>query len=281
LLAFAAEPQGGDFGSLWWASDLSNVTTSHSHCHRLFLHPKLVLRQSMLSMSDSSSSDYSDEESAIEWLLSQQGNQLLVRVDEDYIEDAFNLYGLNKVIPNFRDTLRLLLTTAEDAEICLEDDHRGPCYQTLLDLYGLIHARYILTTPGMNKLRRKLQNGVYGCCPNYPDQRVLPIGMSDVLGSGPPLGYVVERGEVVQMPNWGDQLDGAYFGTTSTNLFLMLNPGLHGSQGWPVLGTFPTPQPQEYCPRIFGFKVRRLNGTRPIAFDAQAPAPVNQSHGQE
>lgn len=43
----------------------------------------------------------------------QQGNQLLVRVDEDYIEDAFNLYGLNKVIPNFRDTLRLLLTTAE------------------------------------------------------------------------------------------------------------------------------------------------------------------------
>ena len=104
----------------------------------------------------------------------------------------------------------------------------------------------------MNKLRRKLQNGVYGCCPNYPDQRVLPIGMSDVLGSGPPLGYIVERGEVcyiptllavaqlifqvVQMPNWGDQLDGAYFGTTSTNLFLMLNPGLHGSQGWPVLG---------------------------------------------
>merc|ERR1711957_267929 len=162
---FAAEPQGGDFGSLWWASDLSNVTTSHSHCHRPFLDPKLVLRQSMLSMSDSSSSDYSDEESAIEWLLSQQGNQLLVRVDEDYIEDAFNLYGLNKVIPNFRDTLRLLLTTAEEAEICLEDDHRGPCYQTLLDLYGLIHARYILTTPGMNKLRRKLQNGVYGCCP--------------------------------------------------------------------------------------------------------------------
>merc|ERR1712028_10909 len=170
----AAEPQGGDFGSLWWASDLSNVTTSHSHCHRPFLDPKLVLRQSMLSMSDSSSSDYSDEESAIEWLLSQQGNQLLVRVDEDYIEDAFNLYGLNKVIPNFRDTLRLLLTTAEDAEICLEDDHRGPCYQTLLDLYGLIHARYILTTPGMNKLRRKLQNGVYGCCPNHPDPDAEP-----------------------------------------------------------------------------------------------------------
>jgi len=233
----------------------------------------------MLSMSDSSSSDYSDEESAIEWLLSQQGNQLLVRVDEDYIEDAFNLYGLNKVIPNFRDTLRLLLTTSEDAEICLEDDHRGPCYQTLLDLYGLIHARYILTTPGMNKLRRKLQNGVYGSHPNYPGQQVLPIGQADVLGSGPPLGYVVERGEVVPMPNWGDQLDGAYFGTTSTNLILMLNPSLHGSQGWPVLGTVPTPQPQEYCPKIFGFKVRRLNGSKPLPYDSQAPVTPGANHG--
>merc|ERR1712216_106682 len=188
-------------------------------------------------MSERSSSDYSDEESAIEWLLSQSGNQLLVRVDEDYIEDGFNLYGLNKIIPNFRDTLRLLLTTAEDAEICLEDDYHGPCYQTLLDLYGLIHARYILTTQGMNKVRRKFQNGAYGTDPAHPTEQILPIGMSDTLGSGSPLGYNIERGEVVPMPSWGDRLDGAYFGTTATNLILMLNPAMQGQQGWPVLGS--------------------------------------------
>merc|ERR1711935_662417 len=150
------------------------------------------------------------------------GNQLLVRVDEDYIEDTFNLYGLNKVIPNFRDTLRLLLTTAEDAEICLEDDWIGPGYQSLLDLYGLIHARYILTTPGMNKMRRKLQNAVYGVSPNHPQDQVIPIGLSDCLRASPPMGYNIVRGEVVPMPLWGDQLDGAYFGTTSTPLFLMV-----------------------------------------------------------
>lgn len=222
----------------------------------------------MLSMSESSSSDYSDEESAIEWLLSQPGNQLLVRIDEEYIEDGFNLYGLNKIVPNFRDTLRLLLTTAEDAEICLEDDFHGPCYQTLLDLYGLIHARYILTSPGMNKMRRKLQNGVYGCCPQHPTEQVLPVGMSDSLGAGPPVAYNIERGEVSSMPSWGDQLDGAYFGTTAAHLLLMLNPALQGGQGWPLLGRL-IPQQIEYHPKIFGFKVRRPDGTVAGAYSDQ------------
>lgn len=222
----------------------------------------------MLSMSDTSSSDYSDEESAIEWLLTQPGNQLLVRVDEDYIEDSFNLYGLNKIIPNFRDTVRLLLTTAEDAEICLEDDWIGPGYQTVLDLYGLIHARYLLTSPGMNKMRRKLQNGVYGVSPYHPMERILPIGLSDILRSGPPMGYNIDRGEVVPMPAWGDRLDGAYFGTSSVSLFLMLNSGLHGPQGWPLRGVIQ-PQQVEFQPRIFGFKVRRSDGSQPKPFDSE------------
>eukprot|EP00656_Telonema_subtile_P024674 TRINITY_DN2684_c0_g1_i2.p1 TRINITY_DN2684_c0_g1~~TRINITY_DN2684_c0_g1_i2.p1 ORF type:complete len:223 (-),score=59.05 TRINITY_DN2684_c0_g1_i2:291-959(-) len=222
----------------------------------------------MISMSDSSSSDYSDEESAIEWLLAQPGNHLLVRVDEDYIEDSFNLYGLNKIIPNFRDTLRLLLTTAEDAEICMEDDWIGPGYQSLLDLYGLIHARYILTTPGLNKMRRKLQNSAYGTSPNFPEERVLPMGISDCLRAAPPVGYNITRGEVVPMPSWGDRLDGAYFGTTSHNLLLMLNPSLHGPQGWPLKGTLH-PNNTEFTPKIFGFKVRRPDGSVPLPFVAQ------------
>lgn len=231
----------------------------------------------MLSISDSSSSDYSDEESAIEWLLKQPGNELLVRVDEDYIEDSFNLYGLNKLIPNFRDTLRLLLTIAEDAEICLEDDWIGPGYQSLLDLYGLIHARYILTTPGMNKMRRKLQNDTYGFSSLHPEEKVIPIGLSDCLRQGPPFGYNITRGEVEPISSWGDRLDGAYFGTTSVHLLLMLNPALHGPQGWPLKGqVLPRPNQTlqgeapsiEYQPRIFGFKVRRADGAPPEAFES-------------
>eukprot|EP00658_Telonema_sp_P-2_P078178 TRINITY_DN725_c0_g1_i8.p1 TRINITY_DN725_c0_g1~~TRINITY_DN725_c0_g1_i8.p1 ORF type:complete len:235 (-),score=68.28 TRINITY_DN725_c0_g1_i8:270-932(-) len=198
---------------------------------------------------------------------SQPGNHLLIRVDEDYIEDSFNLYGLNKVIPNFRDTLRLLLTTAEDAEICLEEDWIGPGYQSLLDLYGLIHARYILTTPGMNKIRRKLVNGVFGTSPNHPDEKVLPIGLGDCLNAGPPMGYNIARGEVVPMMCWGDKLDGAYFGTTAAHLFMMLNPALHGPQGWPLKGVLHGQEQTEYQPRIFGFKVRRLDGAVPEHYD--------------
>jgi len=116
-------------------------------------------------MSDSTSSDFSEEETSIDWLLSQEGNHLLCRVEEDYIEDNFNLYGLSKIIPNFRDSIRLLLSDSASVEGCLDEGWVGPTYEHLLDLYGLIHARYILTAQGLNKMRRKFQNNVFGSCP--------------------------------------------------------------------------------------------------------------------
>lgn len=205
-------------------------------------------------MSDTTSSDFSEEETCIEWLLSQEGNHLLCRVEEDYIEDNFNLYGLSKIIPNFRETIRLLLSDSTSVDGCLEEGWIGPSYEHLRDLYGLIHQRYILTTQGLNKMRRKFQNEVFGSCPepDFSDAAVIPVGMSDQLRAGPPMGYCAASGEVYPMPAWGNTLDGAYFGTTFPHLLLMQNPALHGPQGWPVPNTL-------YIPRIFGFKVRRVD----------------------
>jgi len=203
-------------------------------------------------MSDSTSSDFSEEESCIEWLLSQEGNHLLCRVEEDYIEDNFNLYGLSKIIPNFREAIRLLLSDAASVEGCLDEGWVGPTYEHLLDLYGLIHARYIVTTQGLNKMRRKLQNCVFGNCPErgLAEYTVIPVGLSDHLRQGPPVGYCPASGEVYAMEAWGDFLDGAYFGTTFPHLLLMQNPSLHGPKGWPVPDS-------KYTARLFGFKVRR------------------------
>lgn len=205
-------------------------------------------------MSDSTSSDFSEEETCIDWLLSQEGNHLLCRIEEDYIEDNFNLYGLSKIIPNFRDSIRLLLSDSASVEGCLEEGWTGPSYEHLLDLYGLIHARYILTSQGLNKMRRKLANNVFGTCPEaeFAESQVLPVGLSDHLRQGPPVGYCVASGEVYKMKAWGDYLDGAYFGTSFPHLLLMQNPAVHGPQGWPVPNT-------TYKPRIFGFKVRRAD----------------------
>ncbi len=49
-------------------------------------------------------------------------------------------------------------------------------------LYGLIHARYVLTSAGLNAVLEKYYNAEYGRCPRVhcKDQPVLPAAVSDV-----------------------------------------------------------------------------------------------------
>lgn len=49
-------------------------------------------------------------------------------------------------------------------------------------LYGLIHARFILTARGMHAMLSKYTDGAFGRCPRVycNGQTVLPVGQSDV-----------------------------------------------------------------------------------------------------
>ncbi len=49
-------------------------------------------------------------------------------------------------------------------------------------MYGLIHARYVLTSAGLNAVLEKFYNAEYGRCPRVfcKDQPVLPAAISDI-----------------------------------------------------------------------------------------------------
>ena len=58
-------------------------------------------------------------------------------------------------------------------------------YSSAMDLYGLIHARFIIAPPGLTMMREKYVLGTFGSCQRvYCDrQLVLPIGLSEELST--------------------------------------------------------------------------------------------------
>lgn len=67
----------------------------------------------------------------------------------------------------------------------LNDQNFLEIYQSAMDLYGLIHARFIITPRGLSMMKEKYMLSAFSYCPRVLCERhnVLPIGVSEELST--------------------------------------------------------------------------------------------------
>lgn len=96
-------------------------------------------------------------------------------------------------------------------------------------LYGLIHARYITSRPGIQQMMEKYELSHFGYCPRVycAGARVLPVGLTDTPGQQTVKLFCPSCQDVYTPPNSRFQaVDGAFFGSTFGCLFFMTFPDL-------------------------------------------------------
>jgi len=199
----------------------------------------------------SSSSQFN--ESWIKTFCTILGHEYFAEVSEDFIEDDFNLTGLQSQVPFYKEALEMILDVEPDSDFYNEVDEdeeeeeddedednptgeprrRSRDYDMVAHsaelLYGLIHQRYITSRPGIQQMLEKYEGKHFGQCPRVycNGAKVLPVGCSDTPGVEVVKLFCPSCLDIYTPPNSRFQtVDGAFFGTTFGCLFFMTFPEL-------------------------------------------------------
>ncbi|KAK4145554.1 casein kinase II regulatory subunit-domain-containing protein [Dichotomopilus funicola] len=194
-------------------------------------------------------------ESWISSFCSLLGHEYFAEVSEEFIEDDFNLTGLQNQVAMYKEALEMILDVEpeedeeeddeeeEDEEDISGDARDGPGRErrhhsrvasdlSVIEssaemLYGLIHQRFICSRAGIQQMSEKYELGHFGVCPrtNCNQTRTLPVGLSDIPGEDTVKLFCPSCLDVYVPPNSRFQtVDGAFFGRTFGALFLLTFP---------------------------------------------------------
>ena len=119
----------------------------------------------------------------VSWFCSLKGNEFFAEVEEDFIQDDFNLTGLSAQVPHYEFALDTVLDVESPATAGFSEEQQESIESAAELLYGLIHARFIITPRGMSAMLDKYKNTHFGRCPRAfcQGQPVLPVGQACLL----------------------------------------------------------------------------------------------------
>lgn len=204
---------------------------------------------------------FASERSWISRHCMRRGFDLYCRVPSEFIQDHFNLTGLDELVTNYDAALFVIL----DGKYRQTPGDRMNRFAQTADvversankLYGLIHARYAMSAEGIADVRLKYLNREFGVCPRVfcKNANVIPIGLSDTVEVASVKAFCPQCNDVYEPKSSSKyQLDGAFFGTGLPHMLFMMHPELR-----------PLPLSTNFDARLFGFKLYNFESRKHIS----------------
>lgn len=193
-----------------------------------------------------------------------RGNEYFCEIDEEYLTDRFNLTGLQQEVQYYQYAFDIV---TDIFDFDCDEDTREVIEKSARHLYGLVHARYIITTRGLAKMVRitpgklpkemlmllnhqqleKYKKSDFGRCPRVlcGSHPLLPIGLTDVPAVKA-VKLFCAKCEDVYSPKSSrhSAIDGAYFGASFPHILFQVYPQF-----------IPVKSNERHVPRCFGFKM--------------------------
>lgn len=179
----------------------------------------------------------------VDWFLGTKGNEYFCDIDIDYITDKFNLNGLNSEVERVSQVVDVITDNLRMEEFTNEQREQLEYNARLL--YGLVHARFIITAKGLHKMYEKFKKADFGYCSRVfcKLEHLLPVGLSDHTGVSAVKLYCPSCEDLYNpKSSRHSMIDGAFFGTSFPAMFLQAYPQ--------AVPKHPT---DRYVPKVFGF----------------------------
>lgn len=185
-----------------------------------------------------------ESETWVDNFLKTKIGSYFVRIDQNYIKDQFNSYGLKAEIENFKAAYDRIQGKYKPPNP--DDPRSAELERSAYHLYGLLHKRYIQSQQGCKELYEHYKNGVYGKCPlvSCNGSHCLPYGITEQHKRAFLCVYCPCCHEVYIADAPMDSIDGAYFGHSYLMVFI------HSFRD-----KLPLERPNPPKLRLFGFKI--------------------------